>query len=213
MLLMITLLAFSQITMEISVYGFMVNQRNIKMVSKIHENLMVKKNIEIAEQEVDEQVKEKVNEKIEETQQTSTKVYTKDKADTVKTQQSVFLLSKPVNGGVTSSCFGETVDRSGPHIGHDWAVNEGTKVMAGESGIVEKAYFSDSYGYNVLINHRNGIKTRYAHLSQLNAKKGDLVSKGEVIGLSGNTGASTGPHLHFEVIVNGIRVNPLNYLE
>lgn len=207
MLLMITLLAFSQLTMEISVYGFMVNQRNIEMIGEIRENISEQKVLE------NELIEQKVTEEIEETQQISTKIYTKDKTGTVKTQQSVFLLSKPVDGGVTSSCFGDDTDRSGPHIGHDWAVEVGTKVQASQNGVVEKAYYSDSYGYNVLINHKNGLKTRYAHMSKLYVKKGELVKKGEVIGLSGNTGDSTGPHLHFEVLENGVRINPLNYLE
>lgn len=198
MILMIMLLAFSQMTMEISVYGFMVNQRNIERVSKIQENI----------------AKEKASEKVEIKQIKKEIKETKEKTDVVgETKTSVFLLEKPIKGGVTSSCFGEVIDRTGPHIGHDWAIEIGTKVMAGENGIVEKAYYSNSYGYNVLINHNNGIKTRYAHLSKLNAKVGQKVNKGDIIGFSGSTGDSTGPHLHFEVVVNGRRVNPMEYLQ
>lgn len=196
MLLMIILLAFSQMTMEISVYGFMVNQRNIEIANEIQESVIEENNRQ------------------EELQQINVQEETKAKTDVVKkTQQSVFLLAKPIKGGVTSSCFGEVVDRNGPHIGHDWAVDVGTKVRASGDGIVEKAYYSESYGYNILIDHKNGMKTRYAHLSELRVKKGQTVDKGDLIGFSGNTGDSTGPHLHFEVVINGSRVNPLNYLK
>ena len=120
---------------------------------------------------------------------------------------------KPIKGGITSSYFGDVVDRNACHKGHDWAVPVGTKVYGAEAGIVELAYYSESYGYNVLINHGNFVETRYAHMSELNVEKGQKVSRGQVIGLSGNTGDSTGPHLHFEVIINGKKVNPVNYVK
>jgi murein DD-endopeptidase MepM/ murein hydrolase activator NlpD len=72
--------------------------------------------------------------------------------------------------------------------------------------------WSGGYGNCILIDHGNGMKTRYAHLSGYNVKVGDIVTRGEQIGRAGNTGNSTGPHLHFEVIVNGKTKNPINYL-
>ena len=105
------------------------------------------------------------------------------------------------------------IDRRATHLGHDWAVVVGTSVCAAADGTVEKAYLSDSYGYNILVNHGNGLKTRYAHLSKILINLGDTVEQGRIIGLSGNTGDSTGPHLHFEVIQNDKHVNPLNFLE
>lgn len=122
-------------------------------------------------------------------------------------------LRKPVSGGVTTSVFGDVVDRRTTHLGHDWAVEVGTSVCAAADGTVEKAYLSDSYGYNILVNHGNGLKTRYAHLSKILINLGDTVEQGRIIGLSGNTGDSTGPHLHFEVIQNDKHVNPLNFLK
>ena len=71
------------------------------------------------------------------------------------------------------------------------------------------AYFSESYGYNILINHNNGFKTRYAHLSEVKVSKGEKVEQSQVIALSGSTGFSTGPHLHFEVVKDGKRVKPI----
>ena len=85
-------------------------------------------------------------------------------------------------------------------------------IGAAAEGVVELAYFSESYGYNILINHNNGFKTRYAHLSEVKVSKGEKVEQSQVIALSGSTGFSTGPHLHFEVHVGGVPVNPLNYL-
>lgn len=115
----------------------------------------------------------------------------------------------PVKGGWTSSGFNDGENRQTPHKGQDIAVLVGTDVYAVKSGIVELSYYSQSYGYNVLINHGNNIKTRYAHMSQLNVKVGEKVEQGNIIGLSGNTGESTGPHLHFELIKNDVKIDPM----
>ncbi len=87
----------------------------------------------------------------------------------------------------------------------------GDPIYAAESGKVIRASWNRGYGYNVMINHGNGIITLYAHSSKLLVKKGDTVKRGDVIALVGSTGWSTGPHIHFEVRVNGRKVNPLNY--
>lgn len=86
-------------------------------------------------------------------------------------------------------------------------------IVATKAGRVEfSGWSSNGYGNNVLINHGNGIKTRYAHLSQLWIETGDQVEQGEALGKKGTTGRSTGVHLHFEIIINGVKVNPLSYL-
>ena len=69
-----------------------------------------------------------------------------------------------------------------------------------------------SYGYYVIIDHGDGLHTLYAHFSRLGVRKGDVVARGEALGVAGNTGYSRGVHLHFEVRLNGKRVNPMNYL-
>lgn len=99
------------------------------------------------------------------------------------------------------------------HPGVDVGISVGIAVYAADDGVVEKSgWNSGGYGYMILINHGNGIKTRYGHNSRLFVVAGEEVRKGDVIALSGSTGRSTGPHLHFEVIINGTRVNPFLYV-
>lgn len=123
---------------------------------------------------------------------------------------------RPISGGRTSSGFGSrsapTKGASTNHKGIDWAVPIGTAVVASNAGTVTKAGWASGYGYAVYIKHADGRETRYAHLSKVLVKVGQTVAQGQRIALSGNTGRSTGPHLHFEIIINGTAVNPLKYL-
>lgn len=124
---------------------------------------------------------------------------------------------KPISGGRLSSGFGRrnapTKGASTYHKGVDWAVPRGTAVYASSGGTVTKAGWGSGYGYVVYIKHPNGWETRYAHLNKVLVSAGQTVKQGQKIALSGNTGRSTGPHLHFEIIANGTAVNPLKYLE
>lgn len=101
------------------------------------------------------------------------------------------------------------------HNGVDIGNKIGTAIYAADSGVVEIAQggWNGGYGNTIVINHGGGKKTRYGHLSKLFVKVGDEVGKGENIGAMGSTGRSTGPHLHFEVLINGTRYNPLNYVK
>ena len=109
-----------------------------------------------------------------------------------------------------TSGFGSRWGRQ--HKGIDLAVSVGTTVYAADGGTVVEAQYSGSYGNVVMIDHQNGQETRYAHNSKLLVKKGDKVYQGQPIAKSGNTGRSTGPHVHFEIRFNGEPRNPLNYL-
>ena len=100
----------------------------------------------------------------------------------------------------------------GGRVSSDWACPTGTKVFASSNGVVVSAGYVSGYGNCVLISHPDGRMTRYAHNSKLLVKAGQSVSQGEVIALSGSTGRSTGPHVHFEILINGSQVNPVNYL-
>lgn len=98
------------------------------------------------------------------------------------------------------------------HTGIDLATAPGTEVYAWKNGSVEKASWSSGYGNFIIINHEDGTTSRYAHLNGYAVSAGDIVSQGQVIGYVGSTGRSTGPHLHWEVLVNGNFVNPFSYL-
>jgi len=97
------------------------------------------------------------------------------------------------------------------HAGLDFTADRGTEIYAAGDGVVEKADWMSGYGQIVIINHGFGYKTRYAHCSKYNVKQGQKVKRGDVIAFVGNTGASVGPHLHYEVRKNGEAVNPVNY--
>ena len=124
---------------------------------------------------------------------------------------------KPIYGGRLTSGFGGRRDpirgSAANHKGVDWAVPIGTTVMASSSGTVARAGWVSGYGYAVYINHPDGRQTRYGHCSRVLVSPGQYVTQGQAIAYSGNTGRSTGPHLHFEILINGSQVNPLSYFD
>ena len=97
------------------------------------------------------------------------------------------------------------------HDGMDFSCDIGTPVYATADGVVKNARWERGYGYIVTIDHGYGYETRYAHLKSFNVKRGQKVVRGETIALSGNSGRSTGPHVHYEVLQRGRPVNPANY--
>ena len=97
------------------------------------------------------------------------------------------------------------------HAGLDFTAPIGTEIYATGDGVVELAKWNAGYGRCVVINHGFGYKTKYAHCKKLNCRKGQKIKKGEIIAFLGNTGQSSGPHLHYEVIKNNVKVNPVNY--
>ena len=115
----------------------------------------------------------------------------------------------PVDGVITSG-FGYRWGRM--HEGIDISVPEGTPIRAAASGTVILAAYSGGYGNYTCVDHGGGLSTCYGHQSSFAVSAGQSVSQGAVIGYSGNTGSSTGPHLHFEVRVNGVAQDPLGYL-
>lgn len=121
-------------------------------------------------------------------------------------------LSKPVSG-IISSRFGvRSSIRSSAHTGLDIATSTGTPVKAAAAGTVTFAGWKGSYGNLMVVTHSNGVQTYYGHCSKLYLSAGATVSQGQTIAAVGSTGNSTGPHLHFEIRVNGIAYNPQNYL-
>jgi len=123
--------------------------------------------------------------------------------------QEVKSYTYPVNAVITSyfgSRWGST------HKGIDFGVSIGTEIKAARAGKVIRADWYSSFGKCVEIQHSDGSVTRYAHLNGFEVSYGDEVKQGEVIAYSGNTGRSTGPHLHFEILIGGVQVDPMKYL-
>lgn len=122
----------------------------------------------------------------------------------------------PVASGIPGSSFGWRIDplngRSALHTGLDFPSEPGTPIVAAAGGIVVTQEVHPAYGNMVEIDHGNDLVTRYAHASRVLVKKGDLVKRGQKIAEVGNTGRSTGPHLHFEVLVQGVFQDPQKFL-
>lgn len=127
-----------------------------------------------------------------------------------------FIAGRPITRGWLSSHFGYRTDpftgRRAWHAGLDFAGKDGSDIVAVAGGIVTTAEERNGYGTLVVINHGGGLVTRYAHCKKLLVKVGDIVQKGQAIALMGSTGRSTGPHVHFEVMKDGVHVNPLKYI-
>jgi len=124
--------------------------------------------------------------------------------------------SAPVEGPVGSG-FGFRSDpftgRAALHTGLDFPSDVGTPIVAAAGGVVLSAGLHPQYGQMVELDHGNGLVTRYAHTSKMLVKQGDLIRRGQKIAEVGNTGRSTGPHLHFEVLVEGVQQNPAKFLQ
>ncbi|MCM0000667.1 MAG: M23 family metallopeptidase [Erythrobacter sp.] len=122
----------------------------------------------------------------------------------------------PLEGAALTSSFGmrthPVLGGRRQHHGIDLAAPTGTPVYATADGIVSRADWYSSYGLYISLEHGASMQTRYAHLSRLAVASGDSVKKGDLIGYVGSTGRSTGPHLHYEVRVEGLAVNPIPYM-
>ena len=123
---------------------------------------------------------------------------------------------QPVRDGHVGSAFGWRIDpftaRSALHTGLDFQAEQGTPILAAAGGVVVTQEAHPAYGNMVEVDHGNDLITRYAHASKVWVKKGDLVKRGQKIADVGTTGRSTGPHLHFEVLVQGVPQDPQKFL-
>lgn len=128
----------------------------------------------------------------------------------------VYPQGRPVGSGFISSYFGKRTDpftgKPANHTGVDFAGKEGAEIVAVADGVV--TWSADRYGYGIMveINHGGGYSTRYAHNSENLVSVGDEVKKGQIVALMGESGRATGPNLHFEVLHNGSRVNPVKFI-
>lgn len=131
-------------------------------------------------------------------------------------QNTSYLSGRPIAKGWLSSYYGVRKDpftgRPAMHKGVDFAGKEGTDVIATASGVI--SWSGERYGYGNLIeiNHGNGFKTRYGHNKSLLVSVGEVVTKGQVIAKMGNTGRSTGAHVHYEILRNNAQINPIKYV-
>ena len=121
-------------------------------------------------------------------------------------------LARPVSGIISSRFGARSSIRSSAHTGLDIATSTGTPVLAAASGTVTFSGRKGSYGNLLVITHSNGVQTYYGHCSKLYVSAGTTVTQGQTVAAVGSTGNSTGPHLHFEIRVNGVAYNPQNYL-
>ncbi len=124
---------------------------------------------------------------------------------------------RPIKNGYLSSAYGYRIDpfngKKAFHSGIDFAAKEGSKVIAVGDGLVTYSGKRNGYGQIVEVDHGNGYLTRYAHNKKILVKAGDIIKKGEPLALVGSTGRSTGPHVHFEVLRDGQKVNPYKYVK
>jgi len=127
-----------------------------------------------------------------------------------------YLSGRPITKGWLSSYFGTRKDpfngRPAMHKGIDFAGKEDGDIIATASGVVSWADSRYGYGQLIEINHGDGLKTRYGHNKKLLVNVGDVVTKGQVIALMGSTGRSTGPHVHYEILLNNKQINPLKFV-
>ncbi len=121
----------------------------------------------------------------------------------------------PTEGWVTSP-FGRRISpftgQTEMHSGIDISGKIGTPIKAPAKGVVSFTGVDGGYGNTIVVKHGAGLDTRYAHLHKIAVKEGDMVNRGEIIGYLGNSGRSTGPHLHYEIRLNGVSVNPMRYI-
>ena len=135
----------------------------------------------------------------------------------LKIQNSMVPTEEPVKGGRVGSQFGYRIDpftgHSALHTGLDFPADIGTPILAAAGGLVVVQEFHQAFGNMIEIDHGNDLITRYAHASVVVVKKGDIVKRGQLVAKVGTTGRSTGPHLHFEVLVSGVPQDPRPFLD
>ena len=160
-----------------------------------------------------ERVQREINAKVEELRQQEARAAA---AAAMRVRGTGQLMWPVPSSGIVTSPFGvrlhPTWNVYRQHWGIDIKADYGENILASDSGTVIISEYNSSYGNYIVINHGNGMTTLYAHMSTRLVGVGTVVSKGQVIGYCGSTGVSTGPHLHFEVSVNGVKVDPERYL-
>lgn len=165
-----------------------INEKTTKNVEKMNTNTL-------------EVAKENIIEKLE-----------IDTTEAISNINGIKIATLPISGTISSRYGAVSNIRSSTHTGLDIAASIGTPIKVVANGTVTFAAYNGSYGYLVKVDHGNGVETWYAHTSKMYVTADQEVKEGDVIAAVGNTGNSTGPHLHLEVRINGQHVNPQKYL-
>lgn len=180
---------------------------NLSILEKYTQSIYQLDTISIEDAKKD--IQNKINQKLEEQKKQKEE---EERINSMPNVNGIKLACLPVSG-IISSRYGEKSNiRKSNHTGLDIAAKTGTEIKAVASGKIIEASFNKSYGNLVKIDHGNDVQTWYAHASKLCVNVGQEIKAGETVALVGTTGNSTGPHLHFEIRINGIHVNPQKYL-
>lgn len=149
------------------------------------------------------------------TSQSSSQISSGASSEMVSSQENKIVFQPPVEDAVITSAYGlrEMDGQSDLHKGMDFAVPFGTPITAVMAGTVIETGESNSYGNYIVVEHENGIKTRYAHCSSIQASENDKVTDQDVIAFAGSSGDSTGPHVHLEVEIDGATVDPEEFFD
>lgn len=176
---------------------------NLSIIEKYTQNEeeIVTTQIEVAKTDIQEKIEVK-----------KAQIAEQARIDAMPDVNGIKLATRPVTGTITSRYGENSRIRSSAHTGLDIATSTGTPIKVVSAGTVTFAGNGRSYGNLVKVSHGNGVETWYAHASKIYVKAGQQVNAEDVIAAVGSTGNSTGPHLHFEIRINGNVVNPQNYL-
>lgn len=205
-------------------YKYYEISHNGENIEKVEDKETADKLVEdikkMSSEEIDLEVNEKTTEDVQELNTSILEIAEQNVIEklNIKTETEITningikIATLPVSGTISSRYGVSSSIRSSRHTGLDIAASKGTQIKVVADGTVTSAEYSGSYGYLVKVDHGNGLETWYAHTSKMYVTKGQKVKAGDVIALVGSTGNSTGPHLHFEIRINGEHVNPQNYL-
>lgn len=210
-----------QLDITYKYYELALNDKTIENVNDLETAEQLVSNIkEISENEINLTINEKTTKNIQEMNTNSLEVAKTNIIETLDIDTSkaickvngIKIAAVPVSGYISSRYGARSSIRVSTHTGLDIAAPSGTPIKAISKGTVTCASYHKSYGYLVKIDHGNGVESWYAHTSKMYVKVGEKVKAGDTIAAVGNTGNSTGPHLHLEIRVNGQHVNPQKYL-
>ena len=200
-------------------YDIYIGDEKVESLDTLEDAKNIEKEIK-ENKDIDIKIKEKITENIDEIKTNSYNIAKENifkKLDIIKEEEKrtvngIKLAVLPVEGNITSRYGERSRLRRAEHTGLDISAITGTPIKATAEGTVIFAKYCGAYGNLVKIDHGNGIETWYGHASKILVKEGQKVNAGDVVAKVGSTGNSTGPHLHFEIRIDGNHVNPQNYM-